>query len=292
MNINLQQSFLHPESAIQICGSKSESNRLLLLQAIFSKIEIKNLSTSEDTVVLQNALLSKQNTIDVHHAGTAMRFLTAYFAVQKGREVVLTGSERMKQRPIGPLVEALLQLGAQIEFLEKEGFPPLKITGKEINKNKVTIDASISSQFITALLLVAPSLKNGLEINLQGEITSLPYLQMTLTLLNQISVETIIRGNKIQVGYLEKITSSSLKIEVESDWSSASYFYSFLALSPIGTEMTLSNFKENSLQGDAELVRIYENFGVGTTFQKGTILLKKTKSPIPGSLNLTLNNTP
>ncbi len=292
MNVYLQSGALHPKSAIQICGSKSESNRLLLLQAIFPGIEIENLSTSEDSAVLQKALSGKESIIDIHHAGTAMRFLTAYFAIQEGREVVLTGSERMKQRPIGPLVESLRHLGAQIDFMEKDGFPPLKITGKEIVINKVSIDASVSSQFITALLLVAPSLKNGLEINLQGKITSLPYFKMTLALLGQIGVKTVIDGNKIQVNYLEKITPSHQNIVVESDWSSASYFYSLVALSPPGTEMALSNFKENSLQGDAELVNIYTNFGVQTTFQKNTIFLKKTANPKPGTLKLTLNNTP
>ncbi len=293
MNVYLQSSALYLKSTIQICGSKSESNRLLLLQAIYPGLEIENLSDSEDTALLQKALLSEESTIDIHHAGTAMRFLTAYFAVQNGREVVLTGSERMKQRPVGPIVEALRELGAQIEYLEEEGFPPLKITGKKITKSKVSIDASISSQFITALLLIAPSLKNGLEITLQGKITSLPYLQMTLALLSQIGVETVTNGNKIQVGNLKNSTPPSLlKIEVESDWSSASYFYSLVALSPIRTEMTLSNFKQNSLQGDVAVVEIYKNFGVQTVFQKNSILLKKTTNPTPENVNLALNNTP
>ncbi|PKP25870.1 MAG: 3-phosphoshikimate 1-carboxyvinyltransferase [Bacteroidetes bacterium HGW-Bacteroidetes-2] len=292
MNVHLQSNAIHPYSEIQICGSKSESNRLLILQAIYPEIKIENLSTSEDTRLLQNALILNEKSIDIHHAGTAMRFLTAYFATQKNREVVLTGSDRMKQRPIGELVNALSQLGAQIEYLEKEGFPPLKITGTEIFQNKVSIHAAISSQFITALLLIAPSLKNGMEIELVGKITSQPYIQMTLDLLNQIGVKTTFKDNKITIDYLDKTTSLSTTVHVESDWSSASYFYSFVALSPLKTKTSLSIYKKNSLQGDAALVAIYKNFGVQTTFQKNNILIKKTTNPKTETLNLALHNTP
>lgn len=292
MNVHLQSGTINATSKIQICGSKSESNRLLILKAIFPKIKIENLSTSEDTLLLQKALVANKNEIDIHHAGTAMRFLTAYFAVQKDRKVILTGSDRMKQRPVGELVDALRQLGAKIDYLEKEGFPPLKISGTEITKNKVRVNAAISSQFITALLLIAPSLKNGLEIVLVGKITSLPYIQMTLALLHQTGVKTTFIDNKITIHYLDKVAYDATSVQVESDWSSASYFYSLVALSPLGTKITLSNFKRDSFQGDAALVGIYADFGVETTFQKSLIILKKTSNPKTENLRLTLNNTP
>jgi len=292
MNVHLQYGTILSASEIQICGSKSLSKRLLILQAIFPEIKIKNLSTSEDTLLLQKGLVANKNEIDIHHAGTAMRFLTAYFAVQKNKDVILSGSNRMKQRPIGELVDALRQLDAKIEYLEKEGFPPLKISGTEITKNKVRINAGISSQFITALLLIAPSLKNGLEIVLVGKITSLPYIQMTLALLHQIGVQTTFKENKITIHYLDKVAYEATSVQVESDWSSASYFYSLVALSPLGTKITLSNFKKGSLQGDAALVAIYADFGVETTFQKSNIILKKTSNPKIENLRLTLNNTP
>src|SRR5690554_6098187 len=158
--------------AITIGGSKSESNRLLLLQAQFSQISIENLSDSDDTAVLQHGLKTENPTVNVHHAGTAMRFLTAYFATKKGTQRILTGSARMQQRPIGPLVNALRSLGAEIEYLNNEGFPPLKITGKSLQKKEVTINAEISSQYISALMLVAPTLPNGLTIHLEGKATS------------------------------------------------------------------------------------------------------------------------
>ena len=181
--MQLKKSTLLPNKTIKISGSKSESNRLLILQKLWGNFEIKNLSNSQDTVLLQKALASDEEVIDIHHAGTAMRFLTAFFAIQEGRTTILTGSERMKQRPISPLVEALRSLGAEIEYLENEGFPPLKIIGKKITKNKVEIPAHISSQFITALMLIGTKLEQGLKIKLIGKITSRPYLEMTCKLL-------------------------------------------------------------------------------------------------------------
>ena len=268
MNLQLKISEIsNLKSQISITGSKSETNRLLLLQALYPNLVLENISNSDDSEVMMQALNSKNchaELVDVHHAGTAMRFLTAFFAIQEGKEVVLTGSSRMKERPIQLLVEALNQLGAEISYEEKEGFPPIKIKGKKVTKNKVSLPANVSSQYISALLLVAPKLENGLELTLEGEITSIPYIKMTLALLNEIGVVTSFEKNVIKVNNLQTITSKL--INVESDWSSASYWYSIIALSEIGTEIQLSSYKQNSLQGDAVLAEIYRNFGVETVF--------------------------
>lgn len=290
MNLSLQLSSSCVKSKIQITGSKSETNRLLLLQSLFSNIFLENTSNSDDSEIMIKALNSDEELIDIHHAGTAMRFLTAYFAINEERKIILTGSSRMKERPIKILVEALQQLGAQISYEEKEGFPPIKITGKRITENKVLISANVSSQYISALLLIAPKLENGLELILEGKITSIPYIKMTLALLNEIGVETIFVDNKITVKQL--ITHNSKLITVESDWSSASYFYSIIALSEIDTQITLSSYKQNSLQGDAQLVEIYRNFGVETSFQDNNIILKKVENHKLSNINLELNNSP
>ena len=199
MNLKLQKSIINQKSEITITGSKSESNRLLLLQALYPSIYIENLSNSDDSNLMQSALQSTENIIDIHHAGTAMRFLTAYFSIQKGREIILTGSNRMQERPIQILVEALQQLGADIAYERSQGFPPLKIKGKTLTKSKVTLNANVSSQYISALLLIAPKLKNGLELTLEGKITSIPYIEMTLSLLNKIGVETSFNNNRIKI---------------------------------------------------------------------------------------------
>ena len=281
-----------PPNEIQITGSKSESNRLLILQKLFGNIEIKNISNSQDTNLLQKALNSDEKTIDIHHAGTAMRFLTSFFAAQEGVEKILTGSERMKQRPIKPLVEALKELGADIEYLEKEGFPPLKIKGKKLEKNFVEIPADISSQFITSLILVSGKLENGLTINLLGEITSKPYIEMTLKLLSEISGKSIILKDKtIQI---PNIKTQKTVFTVESDWSSASYFYSFSALDR--QKITLKNFNKNSLQGDSRIAEIYSQFfGIDTIFnenQQEITLIPKSSFSLPQSIQLNMNNCP
>lgn len=297
MNLLLQPSKVNQNATIKITGSKSETNRLLLLQALFPNLELDNSSNSDDSEVMEKALLNSQyinidpQLVDIHHAGTAMRFLTAFFAIQEGKEVVLTGSSRMKERPIKILVEALQQLGAQIEYAENEGFPPIKIKGKKLTQNKVSLPANVSSQYISALLLIAPKLENGLELTLEGEITSIPYIKMTLGLLNEIGVKTSFEENTISV--IPRLTSHhSQRITIESDWSSASYYYSIVALSEIGTQITLSSYKRNSLQGDSVLVEIYKNFGVETTFIENHIVVKKCANLKPETLNLQLNNAP
>lgn len=285
-------------TSIVISGSKSESNRLLLLQALFPNIIIENLSDSDDTILMKKALKSTENRIDIHHSGTAMRFLTAYFSMQQNKEVFLTGSTRMKERPIGILVNALRELGAEIEYVENEGFPPLKIKGKKLTKSKISIPAHISSQYISALILIAPKLENGLEITLEGQITSQPYIEMTLALLNQIGIETSFTDNTICINHKPAI-SKRKSIIIESDWSSVSYFYSVIALSKVGTAVTISSFKQNSLQADSILVDIYRNFGVETVFNNDssiTITKKSVLNSVIPSLSenqiLNLKNSP
>lgn len=291
MNLLLQSAICNLQSAISITGSKSETNRLLLLQALFPNIALANTSNSDDSEVMQKALKGSEEIVDIHHAGTAMRFLTAYFAVNEGREVVLTGSQRMTERPIKVLVEALQQLGAQISYENEEGYPPIRIKGQKITKNKVSIPANVSSQYISALLLVAPKLQNGIELTLVGEITSIPYIKMTLALLNEIGVETSFEGNIITVKALTT-TPKPQTLTVESDWSSASYFFSIVALSEIGTQITLSSYKQNSLQGDSSLVEIYKNLGVETVFENNSIVLRKSSLGNLQSLNWNLNSSP
>lgn len=275
---------------IEITGSKSETNRLLLLRAIFPNISIKNLSNSDDAQAMEKGLKMKTGEVDIHHAGTAMRFLTAYFASQEGKEVVLTGSKRMTERPIQVLVEALQGLGADIEYLKNHGYPPIKIRGKELTKNKASLPANISSQYISALLLIAPGLKNGLELELIGKITSVPYIKMTLGLLTQIGVKNSFEGNTVKVSPMPQV--GPMQIVVESDWSSASYFYSIVALADVGTEIMLSAYKKDSLQGDSVLSEIYKQLGVETFFDGNRIRLSKISDPKPETLNLELSNAP
>ncbi|UPS90238.1 3-phosphoshikimate 1-carboxyvinyltransferase [Bizionia sp. M204] len=287
MNLKLQKSVIkNQQSPINITGSKSESNRLLLLQALYPEIQIHNLSNSDDTVFMAKALSSDSNTIDVHHAGTAMRFLTAYFAVQENRTVTITGSKRMKERPIQILVDALNQLGADVSYLENLGFPPLQIEGRKLTNNQVTVKAAVSSQYISALLLIGSKLENGLYVTLDGEITSIPYIKMTLQLLNQIGVETFFENNIIEIKPLKELKNSELT--VESDWSSASYFYSLIALSRMETEISLTSYNMDSLQGDSVLAKIYKQFGVSTSFQEKSITLKKV-AKINSSVNIKLD---
>ena len=290
MHLLLQSSILNHQSAISITGSKSETNRLLLLHALYPNLELENTSNSDDSEVMLKALETIQDVINIHHAGTAMRFLTAFFAIQEKREVLLTGSTRMQERPIQILVEALQQLGADITYEGQVGFPPVRIKGKKLVLSKVSLAANVSSQYISALLLIAPKLENGLELILEGEITSIPYIKMTLALLNEIGVETSFEGNRIRVQSLPVIPDSQFTIE--SDWSSASYFYSIVALSNVGTQIKLSSFKDNSLQGDSVLVEIYKDFGVETEFQNNSIIIRKIVHTTPISIDLNLNESP
>jgi 3-phosphoshikimate 1-carboxyvinyltransferase len=289
MNLLLQTSHSDLQASIAVTGSKSETNRLLLLKALFPNITLANTSNSDDSEVMQKALKGNEEIVDIHHAGTAMRFLTAFFAVNEGREVVLTGSQRMTERPIKVLVEALEQLGAKISYEKEAGYPPIRIKGGKITASKVTIAANVSSQYISALLLVAPKLENGIELTLDGEITSIPYIKMTLALLNDLDIKTSFEGNVIKVYPKQEVETKEMV--VESDWSSASYFFSLVALADTAS-ITLSSYKESSLQGDSALVEIYKQMGVDSQFENNSLTLTKDINFKPETLNLELNNTP
>ncbi len=274
---------------IQITGSKSETNRLLILKQFYPNLTIENISNSDDSILMQKALASNADEINIGHAGTAMRFLTAYFSVKDGSEIVLTGSHRMKDRPVKILVEALTSLGAEIQYLEKEGFPPLKISGKKLAKDFVEIEGNVSSQYISALLLIAPTLQNGLKLKFKGEVTSVPYIKMTLQLLADLGIDYTWEENLITVQPKPAIESKT--VIVESDWSSASYYYSLCTLSP-NSEIILSSYKKNSLQGDSVLAEIYKDLGVETVFNENEIILKNTNTLNFKLLTLNLKNAP
>lgn len=272
MNLKLSQYSKPLKGSIQITGSKSESNRLLILQQFFPNLKIENLGNSDDANYMQKALASTEETVDISHAGTAMRFLTAYFSVAEGRETILTGSKRMKERPIKILVDALRSLGATISYENNEGYPPIKISGKKLSASKIKINGSVSSQYISALLLIAPSLVNGLELEFEGKVTSVPYIKMTLGLLSELGIENSWKGNTVKVSATKLISDSTAV--VESDWSSASYYFSLAALSD-GAEITIASYKENSLQGDSTLQEFYKELGVSTEFDDHSIILRK-----------------
>ncbi len=282
-------SVLHPSRVIKVglslTGSKSITNRLLILRNIYPSLTIKNKSRSEDSVVLENALKSSSNIKDINHAGTAMRFLTAFYSILEDKEIIIKGSKRMHERPIYPLIDCLKLIGADISYLKKDGFPPIKIKGKKLNFKKIEISSNISSQFISAILLVAPKLVGGLVIKLKGELISKPYVKMTLSLLNNLGIKTSFEGKLIKVANLEKIQEKC--IDVESDWSSASYWYSIVAFSK-RAEVRLNNFYKKSIQGDSVLVKYYKELGVDTKFVENKIILTKIKDFTPPK-HLTLN---
>ena len=265
--------------SIKLSGSKSLSNRLLLLKEILDlKIDLKNLSDSEDTTLLLKALRqikeAKNKNINILDAGTDMRFLTALLAIKKGTWTI-TGSDRMKKRPIGELVAALKSLGAEIEFLEKENYPPLEIKGKIILGGALKIDASQSSQFISALLLISPKLKNGLVLTLKNRIVSSPYIEMTSALLKKFNVPISKLKNTYTVNSSTK--SKQIKvIKIESDWSSASYWYSICALSK-NAKIELNFLNKKSLQSDSILPELYKILGVETKYKKNSIIISRKK---------------
>tara|TARA_B100000809_G_scaffold260295_1_gene306939 strand:- start:2184 stop:3410 length:1227 start_codon:yes stop_codon:yes gene_type:complete len=265
------------KGVIHLTSSKSESNRALIIQALCKDpFSIENLSISNDTVVLKSLLNSQESELSVNLAGTAMRFLTAYLSIQN-KEVVLTGAQRMKERPIKVLVDVLRQMGAEICYEEDDGYPPLKILGKKLFGEKVLIDGGISSQYISALLMIAPKLEKGLVLEFKGETISKPYINMTIEMMCYFGAEVQWRENSIIVG------SGNYKakdFKVEADWSAASYWYSIVALAK-DADITLFGLKEESLQGDSVVQEIYKNFGVETAFVEGGVRLTKKCNPQP-----------
>jgi len=276
---------------ILVGGSKSESNRLLILQALAdNKFNINNLSNSKDTLLMLKALSNNKEEINIGMAGTAMRFLTAYLSVQEGRTVTLTGSKRMKQRPIGELVTALSNLGADISYIENEGYPPLLIKGKKLKGGKISLKSNISSQFITALMLVAPTMETGIEITLKGKIVSLPYINMSIQLLKKVGINAEINKKVVSVKKGE-IFSENI-ISVESDWSSASYHYS-IAASADEADIILGTYRSNSFQGDSVLSELYKQLGVETIYLQDKIRLQKiTNFEKPKHIEFNLNKQP
>lgn len=280
------------EISINLSGSKSITNRVLILNSLFNNsLQLQNLSKSQDSQMMKEALSSKEHCIDIHHAGTAMRFLTAFFSIQENRKTILTGSHRMKERPIKILVDALNQLGANISYVENEGYPPLEIKGKGIKSNIINLPSNISSQYITALCLIGTKLEKGLVIELEGKITSKPYITMTLQILNKIGIKTLFNQNKITIYPVSEIKNQPFIIE--SDWSSASYHYSICALSENLT-IKLKYLFEDSLQADRRAVDIYQKFfGIITTFNTNEITLNKQSNfEYPVFIELDMNDCP
>jgi 3-phosphoshikimate 1-carboxyvinyltransferase len=281
-NIIITKKDKTAKGTIQLTGSKSECNRALIIQFLSEgKVKVENISDAADTVKLQG-ILSGYKTfdklkphpllkLDVGPAGTAMRFLTAYLTLQE-TDTILTGSERMKQRPIGILVDALRELGAEIEYEGKEGFPPLYIRGNLQQKtDRISIKGDISSQYITALLLIAAKLPQGLELHIEGELTSRPYVEMTLAMLEQAGIRHQWSGNVISIAHREFAETS---LPVEPDWSAASYWYAIAALAD-EAELFLPGLTQYSLQGDSVITEIMANFGITSQFKDGGVYLKK-----------------
>ncbi len=281
-SVNISKPNRNIFGEIKLDGSKSISNRVLIIKALCQEeFAVKNLSTSKDTVTLESLLQkfeeskTKRIKLDAGAAGTTFRFMTAYLALQKGIQT-LTGSERMKQRPIGVLVDALRELGANITYLEKEGYPPLKIAApKKIgSRRQLTISAGISSQYISALLMIAPVLPEGLELTLEGKIVSIPYIQMTLNLINHFGIQYTWEGNIIRI---EKQAYRPKFFTVEADWSAASYYYAMAAFSD-KLELQLNGLVKESVQGDSVIAEMMEQFGVSTAYNRNGIHIHKSRN--------------
>jgi len=257
---------------IELESSKSESNRALLINALSGNIcEINNLSKARDTQTMISLLATDPIEWDVKDAGTTMRFLTAYLAIN-GDNSVITGTPRMKKRPIGPLANCLENIGAEITYLENEGFPPLKISSiKNQISDKIEIPGNISSQYISALLMIAPTLPKGLEIEMTTQIFSKPYIEMTLGLMSQFGIENEWQGQTIKI---KPQKYQANQYTIEGDWSGASYWYSMVTLAEKGSEITLSYLKDSSFQGDRVIADIMKNLGVSSYFKDGKVTLR------------------
>ena len=288
MNYKISHPTKEVVCEITLPSSKSISNRLLIIQALCKEnFTIENLSNSDDAKVLKKALNSTEKTIDIGAAGTSFRFLTAYLATLNNQEFLLTGSERMKQRPIKKLVNVLINMGAEIEYLEQYGFPPLKIKGQKLKGNNITIDASVSSQFISAILLIAPTLTNGISLTITGDIVSKPYIKMTLSLMQEFGISHTWVGNEIEIKSQKYIAKNFC---VEADWSAASFWFEIAALSK-KCNIKLNGLQQNSIQGDIEVIALFNNLGVATTLENNSfILTKKESCNIPTTIDLI--NTP
>ena len=274
-------------NTVKLPGSKSISNRALILNALsLSTFEIKNLSVCEDTRVIKDAFASNTNEFDVRGAGTAMRFLAAFLACVEG-EWFLKGSERMHERPIHPLVDTLINLGADIEYLGNKGYPPLKIKGKKLEGGEVYLTANVSSQFISALIMIAPTMKLGLTLHLDKEVISRPYIHLTQKMMADYGVRVKWIGNTIKV---EPQPYVATPYSIESDWSAASYWYSFVALIP-EAEVKLKGLRKESMQGDANILNLFADLGVTTCFEDEGVILRK-KNVVKGKFFHNFINEP
>ena len=254
---------------IHLPSSKSISNRALILNALaYSPYDIQNLSDCDDTLVTVKALDSNDTTFDIGAAGTAMRFLTAFLAKTVG-EWIITGSERMKNRPIKLLVDALTSLGARIEYVEKEGYPPLRIFGSAMMGGEISLNGGISSQYISALMMIAPYMQNGLKIKLEGNVISVPYIRMTMSMMKEYGVTVTFENNEIDI---RPQLYKPIQYKVESDWSAASYWYEILSIAGKG-QIFLSGLNFNSSQGDSKVAELFEQLGVKTDYQPEGVML-------------------
>ncbi|MEO9483622.1 MAG: 3-phosphoshikimate 1-carboxyvinyltransferase [Ekhidna sp.] len=290
MKYRLKKHNSRLNSTIALESSKSESNRALIINALAggNVRDIHNLSNARDTQTMLRLLSNESNEYDVKDAGTTMRFLTAFLSI-KGHDAMITGTERMQQRPIGPLVDSLRQLGADIKYLEKEGFPPLCINRIENQMaNEIAIPGNISSQYISALLMIAPCLKNGLTVTLTTEVYSRPYIQMTLDLMEAFGVTSEWVGEKISVA---SQAYKATDYTIEGDWSGASYWYGFMALSPLSGTLNLPGIRSNSTQGDREIAGIMSKMGIATHFASEKVKLLKHEE-FSNELSLDFRNCP
>ncbi|MBF45476.1 MAG: 3-phosphoshikimate 1-carboxyvinyltransferase [Flavobacteriales bacterium] len=268
--------------------SKSISNRALIIQALCQpKPKILNLSQSSDTQSLVQALQTTSKTIDIGDAGTSIRFITAYLSQQKG-SYILTGSDRMKERPIGHLVEALNSIGADINYLEKDGFPPLAINGKALEGGKLDISTSVSSQFVSALLLIAPTLQKGLSLSLKGKLLSKPYIKMTLDIMKYFGIQSTWIKNTIKVES-QKYIAKDLK--VESDWSALAFILQIISIAK-SAQVSISGLSKNSWQGDIYVLSLFKNFGIQYEFKNEKLFLSNNKDLLSGNFNVNLIDTP
>lgn len=276
------------KGSIVLPGSKSVANRALIIHALsYSPYPIENLSDSDDVRVMNEVINSNSNVFNIGHAGTAMRFLTAFLSQIVG-EWTITGSERMKQRPIGILVDALNKLGARVEYLENEGFPPLKIVGSHLTGCILELDGSVSSQYISALLMIAPTIEGGLTLRLKNKITSRPYIDMTLKLMEQFGVQSVWKGNEIRIA---EQTYKARPFSVEADWSGASYWYQ-MAVMADELDLELVGLTTESLQGDAQIAKWFQELGIDTVAtERGSKLVKNGKA-LPKKLTLNFVENP
>lgn len=260
-------------AVVQLPSSKSISNRVLIINALANgKEEIRNLSDCDDTRVMIEALSGEEHIIDIMAAGTAMRFLTAYYSVAKG-EHYLTGTKRMQQRPIWVLVDALRRLGAEIEYAVDDGYPPLFISGKKMTGDKIALQGDVSSQYISALLMIAPMLKNGLNLFLIGKLISRPYIDLTIQLMKEFGADVSWTTDSSIVARPRPY--KSIPYKVESDWSAASYWYELVALAE-DAKIELLDLQKESLQGDSRVAELFESLGVETLFTDRGVVLRKT----------------